>query len=66
MKITQDAMSGVYHFVPMQDFSHPWTDEDLYKKYDLSPDDVNYIKSMIKPMATETEEFMFDQEREQH
>ena len=60
MKITQDAMSGVYHFVPMQDFSHPWTDEDLYKKYDLSPDDVNYIKSMIKPMATEPEEFMFD------
>lgn len=53
MKITQDAMSGVYHFVPLQDFSHPWTDDDLYKKYDLSPDEVKYIESMIKPMASD-------------
>ena len=60
MKITQDAMSGVYHFVPMQDFSHPWTDDDLYKKYDLSPDEVKYIDSMIKPMAKEAEEFKFE------
>jgi hypothetical protein len=50
MKITQHAQTSVYHFVPMQDFSHPWTDDDLYKKYDLSPDEVKYIDSMIKPM----------------
>ena len=60
MKITQDAMSGVYHFVPMQDFSHLWTDDDLYKKYDLSPDEVKYIESMIKPMAKEAEELKFE------
>ena len=53
MKITQDAMSGVYHFVPMQDFSNPWTDKDLYRKYDLSSEDVEYIESMIKPMTSE-------------
>lgn len=53
MKITQDAMSGVYHFVPMQDFSNPWTDKDLYRKYDLSSEDVEYIESMIKPMTGE-------------
>lgn len=46
-------MSGIYHFVPMQDFSHPRTDDDLYKKYDLSPDEVKYIDSMIKPMASD-------------
>ena len=50
MKITQHAQTSVYHFVPMQDFTHLWTDEELYKKYDLSPDEVKYIESMIKPM----------------
>ena len=55
MKITQHAQTSVYHFVPMQDFSHPWTDDDLYKKYDLSPDEVKYINSMIKPMERSTE-----------
>ena len=32
MKITQHAQTSVYHFVPMQDFTHPWTDRDLFKK----------------------------------
>ena len=34
---------NVFLFVPLQDFSHPWTDEMLYKKYGL-------IESMIRPM----------------
>ena len=58
MKITQDAMAGVYHFVPMQDFSHSWTDKDLYEKYNLSPDEVKYVESMIKPMVDEKAEQM--------
>lgn len=37
-------------FVPMQDFSKSWTDEELYKKYNLSQEEVNFIESMIKPM----------------
>ena len=60
MKITQDAMAQVYHFVPMQDFSHPWTDEMLYMKYDFSPEEVKYVESMIKPMAKEAEELKFE------
>ena len=60
MKITQDAMSGVYHFVTMKDFSNPWNDDDLYKKYDLSPDEVKYIESMIKPMAKEPVQLEFE------
>ena len=59
MKITQHAQTSVYHFVPMQDFSHPWTDDELYKKYGLSPEEINYIESMIKPMAKEPEELKF-------
>lgn len=49
-KNTQNGTRGVYQFVPMQDFSKPWTDEELYKKYDLSQEEINFIESMIKPM----------------
>ena len=53
MKITQHAQTSVYHFVPMQDFSRPWTDKDLYEKYDLSPDEIEFVETMIKPMAND-------------
>lgn len=49
-KISQDAYSKVYKAVPLQDFSHPWTDEMLYKKYGLSEEEIAFIESMIKPM----------------
>ena len=49
-KKTQCAPRGVYQFVPMQDFNEKWTDEKLYKKYDLTQEEINYIESMIRPM----------------
>lgn len=49
-KKTQHAPSSVYSFVPMQDFSKPWVDEELYKKYNLTADEIKFIESMIKPM----------------
>ena len=49
-KITQDALASVYRFVPIQDFTKPWTDSELYAKYDLSDDEIAFIESMIKPM----------------
>ena len=49
-KNTQHATSKVYLFVPLQDFSHPWTDEMLYKKYNLTEDEIAFIESMIRPM----------------
>ena len=49
-KKTQNGPRGVYQFVPMQDFSKPWTDEELYKKYNLSNEEIEFIESMIKPM----------------
>ena len=39
-KNTQNAAKGVYQFVPMQDFSEPWTDEKLYKKYGLNEEEI--------------------------
>ncbi|MBR6388829.1 MAG: Eco57I restriction-modification methylase domain-containing protein [Opitutales bacterium] len=49
-KITQHATRAVYQFVPMQDFSKPWTDEELYKKYGLSEEEIKFIEENIKPM----------------
>lgn len=49
-KISQDATQKVYQFVPMQDFSKPWTDAELYAKYGLTDEEVAFIESMIKPM----------------
>ena len=49
-KKTQHAFSTVYQFVPMQDFSEPWTDKKLYEKYRISSDEQKFIESMIKPM----------------
>lgn len=40
----------VFPFVPMQDFSKPWTDEELYKKYNLTKEEISFIENMIKPM----------------
>ena len=40
----------VFQFVPLQDFSHPWTDEMLYKKYGLTEEEIAFIESMIRPM----------------
>lgn len=39
-----------YSFVPLQDFSKPWTDEELYAKYGLTEEEISFIDSMIKPM----------------
>lgn len=49
-KNTQDAMKGVYAFVPIQDFNEEWTDEKLYKKYGLTQEEIDFIESMIRPM----------------
>jgi site-specific DNA-methyltransferase (adenine-specific) len=49
-KNTQDAMRGTYSFVPAQDFNESWSDEKLYKKYQLTSKEVEFIESMIRPM----------------
>ena len=51
IKITHDALSGVYQFVPKLDFTQVWTDEKLYTKFNINPEEQNYIKSIIKEMV---------------
>jgi site-specific DNA-methyltransferase (adenine-specific) len=47
IKLTQNAMKKVYSFVPIQDFNESWNDEKLYKKYNLSQDEIDFIESTI-------------------
>jgi len=51
-KSTQNCARGVYQFVPLQDFSKPWTDAELYKKYKLTQEEIDYIEDNIDPMPT--------------
>ena len=49
-RIEQHLPNKTYRFVPLQDFSKPWTDADLYAKYELTEEEIAFIESMIKPM----------------
>ena len=50
MKISQQAPQKIYSFVPIQDFNKPWSDTELYAKYDLNSDEIEVIESLIKPL----------------
>ena len=50
MLASMNMSKASYSFVPVQDFSKPWTDEELYAKYGLSDEEIAFIESMIKPM----------------
>ena len=49
-KMTQDLKDQTFALVPLQDFSRIWTDADLYAKYNLTDEEIQFIESMIKPM----------------
>lgn len=54
-KISQDAMKGVYRWVPQQNWNQDWTDEALYKKYGITKDEIAFINAMIRPMGDNDE-----------
>lgn len=39
-----------FRFVPTQDFSKSWNDEELYEKYELDKLEISLIESTIKPI----------------
>ncbi len=49
-KQTQHALRSTYSWVPQQTWDRTWTDEELYKKYKLTKDEIQYIESVIRPM----------------
>ena len=48
--VSHHLTKDTYRLVPLQDFSHPWTDEMLYAKYGLDEKEIAFIESMIRPM----------------
>ena len=60
LKVTQDNTRDTWTFVPLQDFTNnsdiDWTqsvadiDKQLYKKYNLSDDEIAFIEKTIRPM----------------
>lgn len=49
-KPTQHTTRKVYRFVPLQDWSRPWTDEDLYGRYDLTAAEIDFVEKIVRPM----------------
>ena len=47
---TMQVNQTVFGLIPLQDFTRPWTDADLYAKYGLTDEEIQFIESMIKPM----------------
>lgn len=48
---TQMLSPDAYEFVPIQDWGKTWSDEELYKKYDLSEEEISFIEKTIKPIS---------------
>ena len=60
LKVSQNVYQNVYQFVPIQDFTSKsdinWNkpiheiDQQLYSKYKLTKEEINFIEEKIKPM----------------
>lgn len=61
LKITQDNNRDTWRMIPLQDFTSfsdiNWSasiadiDKQLYKKYNLSDEEINFIETKVKEMA---------------
>ncbi len=45
--------------MPTQDWTKPWTDGDLYKKYGLTASEIAFIEGIVRPM--EITDDLFDE-----
>lgn len=54
-KPSQDTTRKVYTFVPTQDWTKRWTDEDLYAKYGIAPHEIEFIEKVVRPMDLTTD-----------
>lgn len=50
-KNTQDNPKNVFSFVPDLDMGSDWTDEKLFKRYEIDEKEQEFIKSIVKEMA---------------
>lgn len=36
--------------MPKQDWSRPWSDADLYARYGITQDEIDFIEKVVRPM----------------
>lgn len=39
-----------FRYIPIQNYNKAWTDEELYKKYGLTEQEIQFIDTLIKPL----------------
>ena len=49
-KPSQHVTRKVYTFVPTQEWTKRWTDEDLYAKYGITSSEIEFIEKVVRPM----------------
>ena len=52
-KNTQHATKTVFKFVPKLDMTQTWSDEKLYKKFDINKQEQEFIASIVREMGLE-------------
>ena len=51
LSYSQDITSERFHFVPLVDFRETWTDERLFKEFNLTVEEISFVEKMIRPMS---------------
>ena len=49
-------------FVPMMDFKQKWTDQDLYRFFELTGEEIAIIESTMRPLSMNGESDIIDAE----
>ncbi|MEY8833652.1 Eco57I restriction-modification methylase domain-containing protein [Phaeobacter italicus] len=49
-KAAQHASRDVYSFVPLVPLDRHWTDQELYQRYELTDEEVEFIEATVAPM----------------
>ena len=55
LSFSQDVFKAKFALVPLLDMHTEWTDEQLYKRYGLSREEVAFIESKTRPMEANNE-----------
>lgn len=51
-KGTMQVTRSVFGLIPLQNFNDSWSDEKLFKKYNLTSEEIAFINLMIKPNSS--------------
>lgn len=52
----QHVTKGKFALCPIPDVAHSWTDEELYRKYELTKEEIGFIESRIREIVPKEDE----------